>query len=118
MSSYRISIQNPGFNLIKSHKKTVEGRLDKGVFSHLQVGDTVYWYHTQTGEEVKTNIENITKYPSFTSYLSTEGLETTLPLDTIDTIDKGVDLYYRYYTPEKEQMCGVLALQLKIGESY
>ena len=57
-------------------------------------------------------IIKIIKYSTFEEYLSQEGLARTLP--GIKTIKEGIDIYYKYYTPEQEKEFGILAIYVKL----
>ena len=60
----------------------------------------------------KSLITKIIKYSTFEEYLSQEGLARTLP--GIKTIKEGIDIYYKYYTPEQEKEFGILAIYIKL----
>jgi len=49
---------------------------------------------------------------SFKSYLEKETLERCLP--SIDNIDQGVKIYYKYYNKEDEAKYNVVALRLRV----
>lgn len=46
------------------------------------------------------NITSVHKYNSFCEYLEKEKLEKCLP--SIDTIEDGIKVYYKYYSKEDE----------------
>lgn len=46
------------------------------------------------------NITSVHKYNSFREYLEKEKLEKCLP--SIDTIEDGIKVYYKYYSKEDE----------------
>ena len=62
----------------------------------------------------KTKIVRITKYDSFYKYLIFEGLKNTLPSNDINSIESGLNIYYKFYSPEKEIEHGVLAIELEL----
>lgn len=107
---HQISVSEPWFSFIKNNKKKIEGRLNKNVFSELKKGDIVIWTHNN--DSVKTKIKRITHYKTFNEYLSHEGLLHTLP--NINTITEGIAIYRQYYSEEKEQQYGVLAIKIKV----
>jgi len=106
---FTITIKQPWFNLIKSGKKTVEGRLNSGLFAKLQIGNIITWLHHDM--KCKVKIISIKKYDSFRTMLEKEGLDKVLP--TIDNIDEGVKLYRQYYSEEREKV-GVLAIEMEL----
>jgi len=106
---FTITIKQPWFNLIKSGSKTIEGRLNSGLFAKLQVGNIITWLNQNM--KCKVKIISIKKYDSFRMMLEKEGLDKVLP--TIDNIDDGVKLYRQYYSIEKEKV-GVVAIKMKV----
>ena len=111
-NTYTITIKQPWFNLIQSGQKTIEGRLNRGLFSRLQVGNKITWIH----KNLKCNIivSKITKYRSFKEMLETEGLNNVLP--TIDNIDDGIKIYRQYYT-EQDETNGVIAIKMNLDNN-
>lgn len=105
-----INVQNPWFTLIKQGRKTIEGRLNKGQFSRLEVGQTVMWENA--GQTVKTKLVRIEKYQSFSDMLVNEGLRHVLPGKK--TLKDGIDVYRGFYSEEKEAEHGVLAIEVKL----
>ena len=51
-------------------------------------------------------------YPSFESYLRSEGLHKTLP--PIEKLEDGLKIYRLFYKLEKEIKSGVVAFELKV----
>ena len=96
------------FEFIREGKKTIEGRLNKGKFKDLKINDTIIWNDT-----FETKIIRITNYDSFYKYLINEGLKNTLPSKDINSIEAGLNIYYKFYTPEMEKEFGVLAIEIK-----
>ena len=105
-----INVQNPWFTLIKQGRKTIEGRLNKGQFSRLEVGNIVMWENA--GQTVKTKLIRIEKYQSFSDMLVNEGLRHAVPGK--ETLKDGVDVYRGFYSEEKEIEYGVLAIEVKL----
>ncbi len=104
-----INVSEPWFSYIKNGQKKIEGRLNKGVFSTLQKGETIKFVNGD--KNVKVKILKIVKYNSFEEYLSLEGLKRTLP--KIKSIDEGCSIYYQYYTKEQEKEFKILAIYIK-----
>jgi ASC-1-like (ASCH) protein len=105
-----INVQNPWFTLIREGRKTIEGRLNKGKFAQLKVGQIVMWENA--GQKVKTKLVRIEKYQSFSDMLVNEGLRHTLPGKK--TLKDGIDVYRGFYSEEKEIEYGVLAIEVKL----
>ena len=116
MKNYKKHVSEPWFTLIKNNIKTVEGRLNKGSFAKMKKNDIIIWFNKDTKKIrfVKTKIISIHKYKSFNNYIKTERLKNTLPLNTINTIKQGVDVYYQYYSKNDESKYGVFAIRLKL----
>lgn len=103
-----IKIDEKWFNLIKSGKKTIECRLDRGIYKSLKIGDQIRLVHDFKYHVVV--ITDIRRYKSFQDYLSIETLEKTLP--GVETFQEGFDIYHKYYSTKDIEDFGVLALQL------
>ena len=102
MTVYGKNLSEPWFSLIKLKIKTVEGRLNKGEFAIMKVGDFIIFTNNEFGFERKftVQIKNISYYESFQTYLENETLERCLP--GIDNIEDGVSIYYKYYEKSDE----------------
>ena len=105
-----LGVQEPWFTFIKSGRKKIEGRLNKGNFAKLKKGQIVVW--TNGNKKVKTKITNIFTYKTFSDMLIFEGLKNALP--SIQTLEAGEAVYYSFYTKEKEASLGVLAIELEL----
>lgn len=110
---YVMNVSEPWFTLIKLGIKSVEGRLNKGVFKNIKVNDVIEWKNNNLGDRnVLTKVISKNIYSSFKEYLEKETLEKCLP--SFNSIDKGTDVYYKYYTKQDEQQYGVVAIHLEI----
>jgi len=105
-----IKVQEPWFSLIKTKKKKIEGRLNKGLFATLKKSDIVTFVNNN--DSFNARIKKIKKYNTFEEYLSQEGLKRTLP--GINTIKEGCDIYYKYYNKEQESQYKILAIYIKV----
>jgi ASC-1-like (ASCH) protein len=100
----------PWYDFISMGMKTVEGRLNKGDFLNIQIGDIITF--TNEGHpDVTKMIVDIRYYQSFHDMLEHEGLNHVLP--GIDSIDHGVYIYEQYYPPSEQALHGVVAIQLE-----
>lgn len=107
MAIISINVQEPYHSLIMNGKKTIEGRLNKGKFSSIQIGDVLEM------EPEKVQLEVIGKniYSSFKEMIEKEGVENVIPDKS--NIDEAVDVYYKFYTKEQEKKFGVSAIKIK-----
>ena len=110
MNTIFFNVQEPYKSQILSGQKTVEGRLNKGKFWALKIGD--YLQFEKSWEKLK--VVNLTSYTSFQSMLENEGLKHVLP--DIKTIEQGIAVYRKFYTPEQEMEFWVLAIEMKKEE--
>jgi ASC-1-like (ASCH) protein len=106
-------VSEPWFTLISLGLKKVEGRLSKGRFVDMQIGDIIKWTNDDfMSRSVLTKIIRKTKYNSFVEYLEAEGLDNALP--GMPTIEHGLSVYYKYFTKEAESQHGVMAIELEL----
>jgi ASC-1-like (ASCH) protein len=111
-NNYSEHVSEPWFTLIKLGLKTVEGRKNKGRFKEMNVGDIIEWKNSDFGERsFLTKIIGKSVYNTFEEYLETEGLDKCLP--GIDTMEEGLNVYFKYFTKEDEEQYGVVAIQLE-----
>lgn len=117
MTIYKKSISEPWFSLICVGKKNIEGRLNKGDFKKMEVGDVIFFYNNDFDiyREVECIITKITKYDNFRKYLINSNIKKCLP--TIENINDGINIYYKYYTREDEIKYGCVAIKIKICET-
>ena len=97
MSIYEKTVSEPWFTLLKLKIKTVEGRLNKGDFLDMKIGDIIIFTNMELGflRKFQIKIKQINIYDNFETYLEKETLCCCLP--GIDTIEEGLQVYYRYY---------------------
>ena len=108
---YSEHLSEPWFSLISLGLKTVEGRLNKGRFQEMQIGDIIEWHN----EDFKprtflTKIIGKTEYKTFEEYLTKEGLDKCLP--GMKNLEEGLSVYYKYFSKEKESEFGVIAVKI------
>ena len=110
---YISNVSEPWFSLIKKGIKTVEGRLNKGKFSKMKVGDIVEW--NNKNKKFITRITAIRHYKTFEDMIKTEGLDKVLPYHKIETVKQGVNMvYYQFYSKEDETKYGVIAIEVSV----
>ena len=107
--NYRKHLSEPWFSLVKLGIKTVEGRLNKGVFSQMKVDDTITFYNDDfIPREMIVTVKDIKYYRTFREYLENETLKATLPGFT--SIEEGLEVYYKYFSKLEEANYNVIAL--------
>ena len=111
---YEKHLSEPWYSLIKLGIKTCEGRLNKGDFSKMNVGDIITFENSDFGFERKFNVQviSIHNYKTFSDYLRAETLKKTLP--GITKVEDGLKIYYKYYKKEDEAKYNIRALRLQI----
>jgi ASC-1-like (ASCH) protein len=105
-----INVQQPYFDFIKNGQKTIEGRIRKDKFASIVEGDVIKI--CCDGQFITAYILGVRRYTSFYHYLYCEGLAKTLP--NIDNINKGCNVYRKFYTYEQEKKFGIVAIELYI----
>ena len=108
-------LSEPWFTLISIGLKTVEGRKNKGKFKKIKIGDVIEWINNDfMPRSVMTRVVDKNVYSTFKEYLETEGLENCLP--GMPSLEHGLSVYYKYFTPEDEAEFGVVAIKLELVE--
>jgi ASC-1-like (ASCH) protein len=113
----RKHLSEPWFSLVRSGRKTHEGRINIGFWSTLKVGDALTFYNNDDGEkEFNVQIEEILHFKSFSEGINEIGLQNVLPpyaeLGDIEYAVKKV--YYEYFKPEDEELNGIVMLKFLI----
>lgn len=113
MALYRKHLSEPWFSLVALGIKTVEGRLYKGDFSKINIGDVITFYNDDFNiRECTVVITKITRHKSFDLYLRRETLKKCLP--TFRTVADGLNVYYKYFTREQEEQYGIVAFHMEL----
>ena len=97
------------FHMIQNGSKTIEGRINNGMFSRLQNGQKIRFKNG--AEFVLCKITKLSSYPSFEELLKTEGVKPCLP--DVRSLEEAVGIYnsIRDY-PEKAKQHGVIAIHI------
>ncbi|MFA6353317.1 MAG: ASCH domain-containing protein [Candidatus Paceibacterota bacterium] len=109
MVNISINVQEPYYSFILQGKKTIEGRLNKGKFATIQVGDIL----ELELEKIKFIVVGKNIYKNFREMIEKEGIVNVIPEK--NSIDEAVDVYYIFYTKEQENEFGVVAIKIKKG---
>jgi len=107
MKTITTNKQEPYASFVKDGLKTVEGRLNRGKFAELKIGDIMEMNDERTPFKVIS--KNI--YPTFRTMLEAEGISNVLP-DRY-TMDGGLEVYYEFYSKDEEKEFGVVAIHIK-----
>ena len=114
--SIRNPVQCPTFDLIKSGKKTVEGRKNNEKYQEYKVGDYIKFYcerkqGCKKKEYLLVKITKINKYKTVEDYLRKETLIKALPC--VKTLKEGIDIYNLFSSKSERNV-----LQKKYGYSF
>lgn len=107
-----LHVEAPWFDLIKSGKKTIEGRLNSSKHSTVTAGDII-WFASDKEKpfpEMAFEVKRVAPYATFRELLQGEDLAKVLP--QIETVEMGVTVYEKYYSFERQQEIGVLAIEI------
>ena len=100
------------FEKIESGEKTVEIRLFDEKRKRIKVGDSITFYRGNNHDEwITATVVALQQFQSFRELFLSDLFPKTGCRSM--TPDEATNSMYRYYTPEQEQECGVLAIELK-----
>lgn len=101
------------FELVKSGKKTVEGRVDTHKFKTLVPGETVIFIKNGAEERLVCIVKAINRYKDFRSMLLAEGLEKMLPGNA--TLNQGIHIYENLpHYKDKVRLYGAIAITIEL----
>ncbi|GAU21965.1 hypothetical protein TSUD_111060 [Trifolium subterraneum] len=101
--SFELHVQEPFFTQLKDGLKTIEGRCASGKYNRIELGNLIL-----LNKSLVFEVQGVKRYPSFFDMLEAESLAEVLP--GVESVEEGVKIYRRFYTEEKEQENGVLAI--------
>ena len=109
MSIHYISINKKALNNIKSHKKTIEGRLKKGYFINIQIkkNDKILFHNH--GDKYIIAVKDIKEYDNLYEYLKNENINQILP--HLDNINDAYNHYKKFYSDENLKKYKFLAIK-------
>lgn len=110
VSKYKNHRAEPYFTYVKNGQKTIEGRLRKGLYAELAVGDFITVQTNDETESVLVKVADLRLYDSFAAMLATEDVHKILP--NVDTPEAGVAVYRQFYTEDQERKHGVVAIEV------
>lgn len=109
MAIYNKPVCDPWFTYIVAGHKTIEGRINRGDYANLKPNDIIIF--ECNGAKQKTKVIKINNYTTFRQMLEAEDFNKVLPY--VENIEKGVNIYYQYYTKELENEYNVIAIHLE-----
>ncbi|CAA6660300.1 unnamed protein product [Spirodela intermedia] len=107
---FEIHVQEPFFSQLRAGVKTVEGRCALGNYNQITPGALLL-----VNKHFLLRVEHVKHYSSFLEMLEAETLESVLP--GVKTIEEGVKIYRKFYSEEKENSNGVLAISVSRAAS-
>ncbi|KAL5204113.1 hypothetical protein ABZP36_008984 [Zizania latifolia] len=102
---FELHVQEPFFTQLRAGSKKVEGRLATGNYNRITQGSLLLF-----NKCLLLNVQAVTQYGSFCEMLQAEMTSKVLP--GIPSIEEGVKVYRKFYTEEKENLYGVLAISV------
>jgi len=106
MKIIEVNKQDPYYSFCIQGKKTIEGRLNKGKFALIEVGDII-----KTNNAALFEVTEKKLYQTFKDMILSEGIENVTP--DKKSIDEAISVYRQFYTPEQEKEFGVVAIKIK-----
>ncbi len=72
---YKSHRTEPYFTFIKNGIKTIEGRIKKGLYQELKIGDEIIIFNNKESDSVHIKVKNVRNYISFENLLINEGIK-------------------------------------------
>lgn len=99
------------FDYIRSGRKTVEGRINSGMFLRIKQGEHIIFFNQS--DKVTCLVTKINSYDSFAEMLTKEGVTSCLP--DVTSLGAGIQIYEKIPGyKEKAAQYGVLAIHIKL----
>lgn len=95
MSIYTITIKTQAFNNIKNETKKIEGRLYRGIFTKINIGNTIIFHDKLNDEKLSKIVKKLVIFDSFEIFLNSYPLKNILPGKK--TIEEGIKHYNKIY---------------------
>jgi len=108
---YNMKLNQGPFTKIKNGSKTIELRLNDEKRRLLNIGDTIIFTNTETGETLETEVLGLYKYPSFEELYK-----------KFNKVELGYEEYEKarytdmeeYYTKQDIDKYGVVGIRLEV----
>lgn len=107
---HTMSLSSDRFLQMAAGTKTVECRLYDAKRQIVQIGDTIIFTNTKTGETLRTEVTGITRAASF-SRLFAQVDPALAGWSSAEAAEAGM---HGYYTEDREQEYGVIALHVQV----
>lgn len=105
-----VSIKKQYLHLIMNGSKTVEGRINSGMFARMKEGENVQFFCGD--EKVLCQITALKRYSSFAEMLEIEGVQRCLP--DVRTLAEGIRIYDSIPSfTQRARESGVVAIHLR-----
>jgi len=110
VAAYRKHVAAPWLAHLMDGSKAFEGRVFRGDFTVMRVGEYVEFYNEEASAVFK--ILSLDRYDSFASLLESKGIAVVLP--GCQSIAEGVKVYAQYYADEDVREHGVVAIGVEL----
>ncbi len=110
-TTYHNHRAEPYFTFLKNGQKTIEGRVKKGWYRFVKPGDHIIVYNEDESDSVEVLVRDVRSYTSIQDMLEHEPLKKLLP--DAETIERGIEVYKRFYTDEQQRNFGVIAIEVE-----
>tara|TARA_A100001015_G_C14737424_1_gene612302 strand:- start:12 stop:350 length:339 start_codon:yes stop_codon:yes gene_type:complete len=97
MSKY-IYVNHIAFKQISNGHKTIEGRINRGLFKNLQNGEIIHFICKKTKEKYSAIILNIKYYNNIYEFLKKENLQNII--HNCKGYNHAIQIYKKYYSNE------------------
>jgi ASC-1-like (ASCH) protein len=110
---HNMKLQHRPFFMIKNGLKTYEIRVNDEKRKLIVVGDQIVFKHVESFEEIYTKVLNLHQFDNFKELYENIDL-LKCGYDKKDFIDAKSSDMYQYYSKEKEELYGVLAIEIEV----
>ncbi len=111
-----VTLKKVYIHQIRNGAKTIEGRVNNGMFTRIQVGSVVrFFYMANAADDVHCRVTKVHRYTSFSEMVRTEGYRACIPDATSEAHAIGQYDAIPNYTAKAAQF-GVLAFHLQVVE--
>jgi ASC-1-like (ASCH) protein len=111
MAHYTNHRSEPYFTFMKNGQKTIEGRVRKGKYAVIKPGDDLTICNNEETDSFEAKVIRIACYKDFRELLTKEVIKTVLP--EVISVDEGIQVYRKFYTPGQEAEFGVIAIEVE-----
>ncbi|PON63559.1 ASCH domain containing protein [Parasponia andersonii] len=108
---FELHVQEPFFTQLRDGIKTIEGRCAVGDYNRIGSGSLILF-----NKCLLLEVQEVRWYASFYEMLKAESLVKVLP--GVKAIEEGVQVYRKFYSEEKENYNGVLAICVRKPTSH